>query len=628
MNLSGSWTNSGAITLDNSNLSASGTNWSNSGAVTASNGATIGLSGTWSNSAALVLTNSATLNFSGTGANLGPITETTSTVNIAGSFKTSALGAFAGSGGTFNFSGTLTNDGTLLLPGASTSPIYQLQGATIIGGTISTTGGASLTATQAGGTLDGVTFDGSLVVGQSITIKDGLTLDAGTIAMQGNGSLRFVGTQTLGGSGTFTFNKDSGAGLTVPNAGDTLTIGPGITIHGAGGTVGTSSAGLVDSNGTIASDSGGIITVTGLSNFAAGKLTGGTWQASAGSVLRLIGASITTNAASIVLDGAGSHLYSDAGTTNALAGFVTNAAAGSFKLLNGATLTQSAGTFHNAGVVTVGAGATLATTSFAQTDGSTTLKGGTLGAAPTSIVALSGGTLSGPGTIDASLTNAGALDLGSAPGILSIEGTYTQTAAGTLTLKIGGIAAGTQFDQVSVTGAATLAGTLTTTLANGFAPTAGDSFAVLSFASSSGGFTTFNSPLIPPVGGLPAFAIQITATNVELVGATSAPILAVVPRSIVVTPATALAGQNLSVNFTVQNSGTVLATGPWTDSVYLSTDSTLSADDTLLGRVQHTGNLAGLASDAVKLQRTAPGLDGRLVPRLGRCRQPDAGCPE
>ena len=608
----GNWSNSGSLTVDQSTLNLSG-NWLNSGDITATGGSTLNLNGTWSNTAPISVTSTGTLSLGGSWTNSGSIDETASTVNLGGTFKTSQLGTLSGSGGTFNLTGTLTNDAPLALNGSTITPSYLLRGGTILGGTVTTTAGASLTATQQGGTLDGVTFDGRLIVGQVINtyinVADGLTLSNSTVTVQGNGTLRFMGSQTLGGTASISFaDSDTGNGLVVPAAGDSLTISSGIAIAGNTGVVGSSSGGSITVSGSIASDGGGTISVEHMTNFAAGTLTGGTWQASGSGILRLIGANITTNASTIVLDGSSSRIFSDTATTSALAGFATNSATGSFALRNGASFTPPSSGFQNAGAVTIGASSALGAAAYTQSGGSTALQSGTLGAAPSASVKINGGSLSGPGTLSASLTNNGAVDLGSAPGILSILGTYTQTAAGTLSLKVGGTTAGTQLDQVNVAGTAVLNGTLNVALINGFGPNAGETFSVLKFAGSTGSFATFNVPLIPPVGGVPAFVSQSTPTSFDLVAATSSADLAVDPASISVSPSKATTGQNVTVHFTVMNQGTVSATGSWTDSVYLSADTALSADDLLIGRVTHSGDLAGLSSYTGTLTAPLPGV--------------------
>ena len=74
-----------------------------------------------------------------------------------------------------------------------------------------------------------------------------------------------------------------------------------------------------------------------------------------------------------------------------------------------------------------------------------------------------GGTLQGTGTFNVSATtfsNAGDVNPGTSPGILSITGNFPQISTGVLNMEIGGLIAGTDFDQLDINGAATLDGTL------------------------------------------------------------------------------------------------------------------------------------------------------------------------
>jgi hypothetical protein len=99
------------------------------------------------------------------------------------------------------------------------------------------------------------------------------------------------------------------------------------------------------------------------------------------------------------------------------------------------------------------------------------------------------GTLLGSGTIIGNVVNAGQID---STGILTIQGNYTQTSQGILNIALGGTTAGTDYNQLIVTGLAMLDGTLNVTLANGYMPNVGDSFQVLLFGSRSGDFAAEN----------------------------------------------------------------------------------------------------------------------------------------
>jgi hypothetical protein len=280
-------------------------------------------------------------------------------------------------------------------------------------------------------------------------------------------------------------------------------------------------------NGTLQAQNGGTLSASTPTNFSGGTLSGGTWQAFDNSTLRVaLPSSIVTNAATILLDGANSNFYRDSGTADALASLATNAAAGSFTIRNGrnfsgnlanagtlvigggSTFTESgtlsqtgtlnvqggstlsvSGDQQNAGAVSIDAGSTLVVGgTYLQTAGSTTLNGALT--APT-LFDLEGGTLSGSGTVNGSLQNAASVLIGDATttGTLTITGDYTQTSAGSLTVKLGGAGAS---DQLVIGGTATLDGTLNVLLLNDFMANVGDSYQILQFQSVVGDFATYN----------------------------------------------------------------------------------------------------------------------------------------
>ena len=69
-------------------------------------------------------------------------------------------------------------------------------------------------------------------------------------------------------------------------------------------------------------------------------------------------------------------------------------------------------------------------------------------------------------------------------------------------MELGGTTAGSEYDQLVVTGNANLAGTLDVSLLGEFHPSPGDSFTVLTYGSRTGTFTTVNLPLPPPQAGM------------------------------------------------------------------------------------------------------------------------------
>jgi hypothetical protein len=269
-------------------------------------------------------------------------------------------GAWTGDGGTYSASSgstlvfysncTYTNTGaTLALSGSGQ---ILLQGATITGGSISGT----LIGTNSGGYLDGVTIAGTLNLatnnGAYSYVLDGLTVNGAVNigATDGStyGGMYFLNTLTVGGSGSILFGGSTSTFNTmqVYYANSTVTLGSGLTVHGKNGylNVNTSFAdsdawvnqaviaadvsggtltlsGTWTNGGTFQAQNGGTLTLQNApTNYAGSTLTGGTWQVFANSTLRVpLSSGIVTNAATIVLDGANSNYYQDAGATNALA---------------------------------------------------------------------------------------------------------------------------------------------------------------------------------------------------------------------------------------------------------------------------------------------------------------------
>src|SRR4029453_17308368 len=164
-------------------------------------------------------------------------------------------------------------------------------------------------------------------------------------------------------------------------------------------------------------------------------------------------------------------------------GAFTNGGAGVFK--------KSAGPATAVGVPFANPGSVQALTSalqfsggFTQTAGSTTLSGGAISS--TTPLDIQGGTITGIGVASASLANGGHAVPRLSIGTLGLTGNFTQSATGNLDVQIGGRIAGTEYDQVTVSGTATYAGALNVTLANGFVPAGGDSFTLMTYASCGG----------------------------------------------------------------------------------------------------------------------------------------------
>jgi hypothetical protein len=193
--------------------------------------------------------------------------------------------------------------GTLDLSGNGDSGSFQvdqandtvnLQGGTLKNATV--TSGTTITAgsLNVGGTLDGVTLNGTLDLNDSsATIKNGLILN-GVIKNPGSGNstdpggLKFDdynGPQTLSttGSGEIDFGAEIGM-FTV--LGDTLTIGAGVTIRAGVTTESVFPAqghinGPIDNFGAIKDDAGGFLTI----NYGQAPGSTYTWEQIPGSLV-------------------------------------------------------------------------------------------------------------------------------------------------------------------------------------------------------------------------------------------------------------------------------------------------------------------------------------------------------
>ncbi len=198
-------------------------------------------------------------------------------------------------------------------------------------------------------------------------------------------------------------------------------------------------------------------------------------------------------------------------------------------------------------------------------------------------------------------SNTGSLTIG-AGSTLAVNGNYTQGASASLTIGMGGAPSGSEYGQLAIAGAADLAGAVNASTASGFTPAAGDNFPVVTYASETGGdslsFTGVNS------GALSIFEPVVGPTNIVLTTVTSPANLVVQPFSVA---ANAVAGQNLTVTYQVDNESSNAFTGTWTDSVYLSTQTTLNPNSVLLGRVQQDG-VAANGEYSQTLTAPAPGL--------------------
>jgi hypothetical protein len=547
-NLTG-FTNSGTI---NANIPTGANNLqlvlgragasTNTGTIEASNGGVLVIGSTTINNVG------GTIAASGTGSN----------VSLVGSLGTSGLtitgGTLDGSGG-----GVIYGQGGSLLDG--TTSTVNNGGTTIINnqdlqaqGTLNNSGtiqilaptndngqtflqipnGENLTVTGKGSIIMGDGTDNSY--NNNAEIGNNLGTN-GTFAnrttIEGTGGI--VLTNEVINDGTILANVPTGtSGLmllvdrvaNIQNNGTIHATKRGVFYIGGGSCCGNP----FTNEGTIIADANSTVNLQNANpfgNLANGVLTGGTYNVTG--TLEIPG-NITTNDAKITLNGKASQILNP--STNALAGFVTNAPKGSFNLKGSQSFT-SVGTFTNQGAIVVGKGSIFTVGSggsYLQTEGKTTVNGKlALSTSEEKIdepesdsdpaaanIRISKGTLLGNGgTIAAHVFSSGTVipsDSLTTTGKLGITGTYTQTAAGALDANVAGASSG-QFNVLNVTGTATLGGTLNIKLLNNFVPSVGATFEILTARKVSGSFATVNGTKI---NDSEHFTVTYDADNVTL----------------------------------------------------------------------------------------------------------------
>jgi autotransporter-associated beta strand protein len=166
------------------------------------------------------------------------------------------------------------------------------------------------------------------------------------------------------------------------------------------------------------------------------------------------------------------------------------------------------GTLSGSGSLTkVGTGTLTLSNAAHGYSGDTTINAGRLivnGSIASPVTLNAGGTLGGSGTVYGNVQGAGRVAPGNSPGILTINGNYTQTSASVLEIEVGGLTAGTQHDQVQVTGIATLAGRLEVPIVTVpgqplYTPAIGDSLTLLTAGGGvAGNFTALSSSNLSP----------------------------------------------------------------------------------------------------------------------------------
>ena len=374
-----------------------------------------------------------------------PNSNDTTTIAASGSYVVTISGSDvayslavndAGATVAINSGGIVTLSGLLTVASGS---VELNSGGTIVGGTLVATGG---TFEWAGGTLDGVTYQGPLDLSQassSLYIKDGITLTGaggsgnGTINLTGTGSYLYaVGTETLdnatlnignGSSTDYVYNDDISAAAV-------LTLGTHLTINQTGSTAylygydDRTGSGIVNEGTINAGYNGGSFTIGDISFTNQGTINvsnGDSVTINATSFSNATGGILSLNGGTLSITSTG---WSNAGTISESAGTLN--LGGSLTLAQLGTVNHTGGVINITGTLddtgttlNVGTGTALGAVVLASNG---TIKNGTIADAGSGLT-FSGGTLDG-------VTYQGPLNLSQASSSLYIKDGITLTGAG------------------------------------------------------------------------------------------------------------------------------------------------------------------------------------------------------
>jgi hypothetical protein len=474
---------------------SSASNWSTGTLPSSGDNAVITMAGTYS----VTLDVDATFAGLTIGGSSGTqtLTVASTTLSVAGNVQVNANGMLQLNAATLN--GALANDGVLLVEGSTfvTTPTFTNNGSITVaaGDTLTISNGTFLDDGMLGGA-------GTLVLTSVVSAAFNVEQTMSAMLVN-NSTVRFATPQNTGATEfVFTSSVVNGPGGLTNDAGKTLTV-RSTTIGAPLNNFGTLLVeGVSAFNDALMTEAGSLIRLQGNAAFSTailnvpkGLVNGGTIEltdsaSSFGATLKVTGGPLRNAPTGMihVQSGANGLRTIDAtldnqGTLTADARLdITGASAnhlnsGTIKLTGGdVTVIQSGGNpgFTNTlnGIIEIGKSTTLRIT-----DGTVT------NALSAKII--------GEGAFDvrtpATFTNDGELLPGASPGVLTLAGDPTLSTISTVRIELGGLAVGTEHDQLVVSGDVILNGVLDVTLINGFDPT-GLTFTVMTYASKTGAF--------------------------------------------------------------------------------------------------------------------------------------------
>ena len=496
-------TGGGVLTFSGTNSFSGGLSVSGTNGVSASDGSNLG-------AGSVTLNEATVLTLTGSSVTLN------NAINFAGSATVSNSNAVTLSG-VLSGSGSMTKAGAGVLSLSATntatgSVTVSAGGLSLIGGSsignaaeVTVDAGATLTLAGGGETIGALAGAGNVVLNSyNLTTggNNGSSTFSGVIAGTGSGITKAgTGTFTLTGNNTYTGSTSVSAGTLRLNRNggaiaDTsdVTVASGATIQfdqnetlgslaGAGNvnlstftlTTGgsntsTSLSGVVSGSGNLIKTGTGTFTLSGANSYT------GTTAVTAG-VLSVAGDSNL---------GAGTVSITDSGLTITAATTLDNAIVltGTGTITNSAAATLS-GVLSGTGTLTKSGAGTLQLAATNSYTGTTTVTAGSLLvsgdiSASSSVSVASGATLGGTGSVSGVTIASGAtLSPGSGgAGALTITNGLTIAAGGSLMVDVAGTVAGTQYDQLIVTGTVDITGA-SLSVNHSYTGSDGDSYTVI-----------------------------------------------------------------------------------------------------------------------------------------------------
>ncbi len=374
---------------------------------------------------------------------------------------------------------------------------------TSAGGSLTKLGAGTLTLSVAN-TFGG----GSSVNAGTLLVANDSALGSGTVTLNG-GTLASDATRTLGNAIALTADSTFGGS-------NALTFSGTVTLTGSSAlnVANTSTpviSGAIGGSGVLNKTGAGSLVVSGINNFSGGTLlTAGTLvvanNAALGTgTLSLNGGTLASDAARTISNAVSLDSDSTIGGSQALtlSGNFTLAKNRDITVSNTATTTISGVIGESVGgrvLAKYGSGELILS-------GANTYSGGTYIGAGTvrinnstgsvfgsgAITVGSGATLTGAGNFSGAFQNNGIYSPGSSPTLATLA-TFNQGSSGTLIMELEGLARGTGYDAMNVSGSLTFGGTLQVSTIGGFSPAAGNSFNLFDWGSASGVFSTLTLP--------------------------------------------------------------------------------------------------------------------------------------